>query len=69
MHEEPAATDVSENDDRNDAVFMGWQATPSGEVFPLYNVIAECHPLKGSTVTDKTLREHHLAVPRTPPKK
>jgi len=49
------------------AVFLGWQDTAWGDHVPLYNVIVKDHPLFGSTVTDRTLREHHLSVPLTPP--
>lgn len=48
-------------------VFLGWQRTRNGEEIPLYNVTAEDHPLYGSTVTDRTLREHNLPVPRSSP--
>jgi hypothetical protein len=50
----------------SDAVFIGWQKTPSGEVFPLYNVTAKNHPLYRSTVSDQTLRKQNLKVPQTP---
>jgi len=50
----------------SDAVFIGWQNTPSGDVFPLYNVTAKNHPLYCSTVSDQTLREHNLKIPQTP---
>jgi hypothetical protein len=50
-----------------DAVFIGWQKTPSGEVFPLYNVTAKNHPLYHSTVSDQTLRQQNLKIPQTPP--
>lgn len=46
-----------------DVVFLGWQKTSSGEAIPLYNVMAEHHPLYGSTVTDTTLQKHNLPVP------
>lgn len=45
-------------------VFLGWQKTGSGEEIALYNVTDENHPLYGSTVTDRTLREHDLPVPQ-----
>lgn len=50
-----------------DAAFKGWQRTGSGDVFPLYNITAEGHPLRGSTVTDKTLQKLNLQVPEAPP--
>ena len=52
----------------SDAVFVGWQPTPSGKVFGLYNIIAENHRLYRSTVSEKTLLEEHLNVPPAPPK-
>ncbi|MGD0036700.1 MAG: hypothetical protein ABSC53_05355 [Bacteroidota bacterium] len=51
----------------SDAVFIGWQKTPSGEVFPLYNVTAKNHPLYHSTVSDQTLYKQNLKIPQTPP--
>jgi hypothetical protein len=50
----------------SDAVFIGWQTIPSGEVFPLYNVTAKNHPLYRSTVSDQTLRKQNLKIPQTP---
>ena len=49
-----------------DAVFLGWQKTPTGEVFPIYNVTAKNHPLYCSTVSDQTLRKQNLKIPQTP---
>jgi hypothetical protein len=46
-----------------DVVFLGWQKMTSGEAIPLYNVMAENHPLYGSTVTNATLQKHNLPVP------
>jgi hypothetical protein len=43
-----------------DAEFLGWQKTMNGDVVALYVVNAKQHPLYRSTVTQKTLREHHL---------
>jgi hypothetical protein len=51
----------------SDSVFLGWQKTPSGEVFPLYNVTAKNHPLYHSTVSERTLRKQNLKIPLTPP--
>lgn len=51
----------------SDAVFIGWQKTTSGEVFPLFNVIAKNHPLYCSTVSEQTLRKQDLKIPQTPP--
>jgi len=49
-----------------DVVFLGWQRTTSGDLHPLYNILKAGHSLYLSTVTDTTLREHHLRIPRTP---
>jgi phage/plasmid-like protein (TIGR03299 family) len=49
-----------------DAVYLGWQDTYHGELFPLYTVVKADHPLLHSTVSDTTLRKMHLQVPRTP---
>jgi hypothetical protein len=49
-----------------DAEFLGWQNIMDGEVVALYVVKAKQHPLYRSTVTEKTLREHHLEVPPPP---
>jgi hypothetical protein len=51
----------------SDAVFLGWQKTPSGKEFALYNVTAKNHPLYHSTVSDQTLRKQNLKIPQTPP--
>jgi len=47
-------------------VFLGWQKTTSGEMFPLYNILRAGHPSYLSTVTQKTLQLLHLPIPRTP---
>jgi hypothetical protein len=52
-----------------DVVFLGWQKKSSGDAIPLYNVMAEHHPLYGSTVTDKTLQKHNLPVPPSVPRR
>jgi hypothetical protein len=49
-----------------DAVFLGWQKTPNGEVFALYTVTAKQHRLCHSTVSERTLRQEHLDTPPTP---
>ncbi len=49
-----------------EVVFLGWQRTTSGDLHPLYNILKAGHPLYLSTVTDTTLQEHHLRIPRTP---
>lgn len=51
---------------RDQAVFLGWQRTRSGDLYPLYNVTAQGHPYFGSTVSEKTLRKLNLDVPMTP---
>jgi hypothetical protein len=38
----------------------------SGEEFPLYNITAEYHPSKDSTVSNDTLRKLKLRIPTTP---
>jgi hypothetical protein len=50
----------------SDAVFMGWQRTSWGELFPLYNITAEGHPSCGSTVTGASLIKMDLQIPQTP---
>ena len=57
------SSQTSRNDD---AVFKGWQTTTSGESFALYTITAADHPSRGSTVTDKSLRNLNLKVPQTP---
>ncbi len=64
---ESSNSDSTERRQGEEAVFIGWQKTPSGKIFALYNVIAESHPLHGSTVTEPTLREHNVPIPQTPP--
>jgi hypothetical protein len=53
-------------DANSDAVFLGWQKTPSGEVFPIFNVTAKNHPLYHSTVSEQTLRNQNLKIPQMP---
>jgi len=48
-----------------EAVFLGWQKTSSGDIFPLYNILRLGHPSYLSTVTQKTLQTLHLHIPRT----
>jgi hypothetical protein len=50
----------------SDAEFLGWQKTPAGKIFALYNVSAKQHPLYRSTVSEQTLRQQHLDTPPTP---
>jgi hypothetical protein len=49
----------------SDAEFIGWQKTPTGEAFALYNITAEKHPLYHSTVSEKTLLKLNLQIPQT----
>jgi hypothetical protein len=51
---------------RADAVFLGWQQTPAGKAFAIYNIILENHPSYHSTVTESTLRKLGLRIPPTP---
>jgi hypothetical protein len=50
----------------SDAVFIGWQKTPEGKSIPLYNITMSHHPLRGSTVSDRTLHRLNLRIPQTP---
>jgi phage/plasmid-like protein (TIGR03299 family) len=50
---------------REDAVFVGWQKSMSGSIFPLYNILKVGHPSYHSTVDEKTLQRLHLRIPRT----
>jgi len=52
-----------------DAVFIGYQMTEKGTAIPLFNIIAEDHPRKGSTVSEEGLRVLNLQVPEIPDKK
>jgi hypothetical protein len=58
--------DGSPSSAESDAMFLGWQKTPSGKVLALYNVTASKHPARGSTVTETTLRNLNLRIPETP---
>ncbi len=49
-----------------DATFLGWQKKMSDDLFPLFNITVEDHPLYQSTVSEATLRRLHLRVPRVP---
>jgi len=48
----------------SDAVFIGWQETLAGDVFALYTITVKGHASYGSTVTDRTLRNLNLQIPR-----
>ncbi len=62
----PTARTSRQSARNEDAVFMGWQKTDWGEVFPLYTITAAGHPSLGSTVTDKSLLKLNLQIPQTP---
>jgi phage/plasmid-like protein (TIGR03299 family) len=49
-----------------DAVFLGWQETPEGRLFPLYTITQRGHPSFHSSVSDETLSTLHLRIPPTP---
>jgi hypothetical protein len=49
-----------------DAVFLGYQKTKDGNAIPLYNITVRHHPLRGSTVTERSLRALDLQVPEIP---
>lgn len=51
---------------RADAVFIGWQQTPAGKAFAIYNIVLKNHPSYHSTVTENTLRKLGLRIPPTP---
>jgi len=61
--------EVDMSDDTNlsppdsDASFLGWQETGSGKAFALHVVTAPNHPLRGSTVSEKSLLKLDLQVP------
>lgn len=57
---------TSRSPSRSDAEFLGFQQTKSGNFIPLFNITAEHHPLKGSTVTEAGLRALNLRIPDTP---
>ena len=48
-----------------DAKFLGWQERKSTDIFPLFNITVENHPLYQSTVSEATLRKLRLRVPQT----
>jgi len=48
----------------SDAVFIGWQETPTGKAFALYSVTAAGHPSYGSTVSEETLNALNLQIPK-----
>jgi hypothetical protein len=50
-----------------DAIFIGWQQSPWGGAFRLYNITRVGHPAQGSTVSDRELRELNLRIPEPPP--
>jgi phage/plasmid-like protein (TIGR03299 family) len=62
----PSVGSIAPTSRNQDAVFIGWQQTSSGDLFPLYNILKKKHPSYLSTVTEKTLHSFHLRIPRTP---
>jgi hypothetical protein len=48
----------------SDAVFIGWQETLTGSAFALYIVTAAGHPPYGSSVSEKTLNNLNLEIPK-----
>ncbi len=70
LNQNPSAEfneDFPRNDSSEQVVFLGWQKSRTGKLYPLYNVMLKGHPYFGSTVSDKTLRKLNLDIPRTPP--
>lgn len=63
---DPTARALAQSTRNEDAVFMGWQKTGSGETLALYNITVAGHPSLGSTVTGEGLRKLNLQIPRTP---
>jgi hypothetical protein len=57
----------NQSDTGTDAVFIGWQPSPWGGVFPLYTITRADHPARGSTVSDRDLRALNLRIPDSPP--
>jgi hypothetical protein len=48
----------------SDAVFIGWQQTLTGSAFALYTVNVPGHLYYGSTVSEKTLNNLKLQIPK-----
>jgi phage/plasmid-like protein (TIGR03299 family) len=65
-HDTPSDWPSGRNYRTQDAVFVGWQKSMSGTIFPLYNILKIGHPSYHSTVDEKTLQKLHLRIPRTP---
>jgi phage/plasmid-like protein (TIGR03299 family) len=59
-------TNTKTSDVNADATFLGWQKKYDEDIFPLFNITLENHPLYQSTVSEATLRRLHLRVPRIP---
>jgi hypothetical protein len=51
---------------KSDAVFIGWQKSTNDTYLALFNVIVDDHPSHGSTVSELTLHELNLQIPRVP---
>ncbi len=54
------------SDTKSEAVFIGWQEGLGGTRLALFNITADGHPASGSTVSETTLRELDIQVPRVP---
>ena len=48
----------------SDAAFVGWQELVTGSLIALYNVTAAGNPCYGSTVSEETLNELNLQIPK-----
>ena len=67
LRDEKRSEEETAKSSNSDAEFIGWQENLHGENFPLYNITATNHPLRGSTVSEKSLNELNLQVPGVPP--
>ncbi len=61
----PSTPSAIDRDQFSDVKFLGWQRADN-TLFPLYNISKIGHPSYLSTVTEKTLMELGLRIPRTP---
>ena len=51
---------------KSEAIFIGWQEGLVGTRLALFNITADGHPSKGSTVCETTLRKLDIQVPGLP---
>lgn len=65
-NDHPSEYGIERSTPDDDAVFLRWQETPQGEMFPIYTITKPGHPSFHSTVSDTTLRSFHLRIPSTP---